>query len=102
MMKLVRDKIPNIAKVKEQHRFRRITSDKKFLEALKQKLVEEAEETSGTSSKEELILELVDIMEVISEIGKLLGATPAELESLRKKKSREKGGFLKRIMMLSR
>ncbi len=101
-MKLVRDGIANISEVRRHHRFQTIKSDDKFLKILKQKLVEEAKEAFGAQTKDEIISELVDVLEVTEEIEKLLGVTVEQVKLLQKKKKTEKGGFVKRLMMLSR
>lgn len=101
-MKLVRDKICDIAGIRRKYRFQQLESNEAYLEALKQKLVEEAKESSSAQSKADLISELVDLSEVIDEIRKLLKVTVKQMGSLKKKKLKEKGGFSRRITMLSR
>lgn len=100
-MKLVRDNIPDIPDVRRRCRFKRLDSEEKYLEALKQKLVEESKEVATARSKKELILELIDITEVVDEIRKLLRITVSGMNLLRKKKLKENGGFSKRLMMFS-
>ena len=101
-MKLVRDKIPDIPNVWRRYRFQRLKTDQQYLEALKLKLVEESKEVAATRSQKELISELIDIADVVDEMRKLLGVTVSGMSLLRQKKLKDKGGFLKRLMMLSR
>lgn len=101
-MKLVRDKICDIPGIRRKYRFQQLESNEEYLEALKQKLVEETKESSSTQSKTDLISELVDLSEVIDEIRKLLKVTVKQMGSLKKKKLKEKGGFSRRITMFSR
>ena len=102
LMKLVRDKICDIPGVRRKYRFKQLKSDQEYLEALKQKLVEEAKESSSAQSEADLISELIDLSEIIGEIRKLLKVTVAQMASYKKKKLKEKGGFSRRIIMLSR
>lgn len=102
LMKLVRDKICDIPGIRRKYRFKQLESDEEYLEALKQKLVEEAKESSSAQSKIDLISELVDLLEVIDEIRKLLKVTVIQMGSLKEKKLKEKGGFSRRTTMLSR
>jgi predicted house-cleaning noncanonical NTP pyrophosphatase (MazG superfamily) len=62
---------------------------------LKQKLKEEVEEFLKTPNKEEL----ADILEVIYAICDFKKIEKKELEKLRKKKIKERGGFKKRIIL---
>lgn len=101
-MKLVRNKIPDIPNVRRVYRFRRLETDGQYLKALKQKLVEESKELATAQSKKELLSEMIDITEVVDEIRKLLGVTVSSMSLFRKKKLKQKGGFSKRLMMISR
>lgn len=101
-MKLVRDKICDIPGIRRRYRFQQLESNEEYLEALKQKLVEEAKESSSAQSKADLISELVDLSEVIDQIRKLLKITVTQMRLFKKKMLKEKGGFLGRIIMFSR
>lgn len=102
VVKLVRDKIPDIPDVRRRYHFQRLETDGQYLKGLKQKLVEESKEAAIAKSKKELVLELIDITEIVNEIRKLLGITVSDMRLVRKKKLKEKGGFSKRLIMLSR
>jgi|SRR3990167_7237064 len=101
-MKLVRNKICNISGIRRKYRFQQLESDEEYLEALKQKLVEESKESLSAQSKTDLISELVDLLEVVDEIRKLFKVTVTQMVSLKKMKLKEKGGFSNRIRMFSR
>jgi predicted house-cleaning noncanonical NTP pyrophosphatase (MazG superfamily) len=95
--KLVRDKIPDIIKASGSTPITRILSDEEYLEALRNKLVEEASEARDNP----VIEELADIKEVIMTISKVKGYTAEEIEQARLAKSKKRGGFDKRIFLVS-
>jgi len=96
--KLVRDKIPAIAQAHGDVAHTRIlTDDKEYLRALCDKLCEEAAEVHDTPSVEEL----ADTLEALLSIGKVLGYSPEQIETARLKKAHERGGFDKRIFLIS-
>ena len=96
--KLVRDKIPDICKANgDTAQTRIIENDKEYLAALCDKLIEEATEVRAEPSLEEL----ADSLEVLQSIGKALGHTPEDIEAARVKKAQERGGFDKRIFLIS-
>ena len=101
--KLVRDKIPEIVKAKEgvDPSIRIIENDDEYLEALLQKLVEEAIETRGSKGEGNLDEELADVLEVIYAILALEHKTIENIIAIKKEKREKRGGFEKRILMLA-
>ncbi len=93
--KLVRDKIPEIIKSKGEKVTTHKASDEEYWSKLKEKLKEETDEFIKEDNKEEL----VDIVEVINAICEFKEINKDELESLRKKKSKERGEFKDRIIL---
>ncbi len=93
--KLVRDRIPEIIRQKGDVPITHIADDKEYRERLKEKLKEEVDEFLKKNSKEEL----ADILEVVYAIRDFMGVDKEELESLRKKKAEERGGFKDRIIL---
>ncbi len=93
--KLVRDKIPEIIKQKGNVPITHIAGDEEYWEKLKKKLREEVNEFLKESSKEEL----ADILEVVYAICDFMNVDREELESLRKKKAEQRGGFRDRIIL---
>lgn len=67
------------------------------IHALKQKLIEEAEEVFESKETGDVIEELADVQEVLSVLMKKLGISEAELEAVRSKKLFEMGGFMQGI-----
>jgi len=93
--KLIRDKIPQIiqetGKIPETH----VANDFEYEQALREKLVEEANEFRESGNIEEL----ADLLEVIYAICKNQGKGIEEVETLRKAKAAERGTFTQRIML---
>lgn len=91
--KLVRDKIPEILDAKNVSYEKRIASSKEYKIKLINKLSEEAKEFLEAGDPGEL----ADVIEVIE----ALKALPdyKKVEELRNKKLKERGGFIKRIII---
>lgn len=94
--KLVRDLIPEIIKEDGKKAIIELLTDEKFLFKLDEKLDEEL--TEYRKSKD--IEELADILEVIYAIASAHGYSKEEVEQIRLKKSNERGGFEKRILLV--
>jgi predicted house-cleaning noncanonical NTP pyrophosphatase (MazG superfamily) len=96
--KLVRDKIPEIClKDGAVPRFRVLSNDKDYLNALLEKLLEESNEVKNDPT----LGELADVLEVLQSIGKALGYSVDQIEQFRISKAKERGGFDKRIFLES-
>lgn len=96
--KLVRDKIPEIIRASgEKPKTRILKSDKDYLEALINKLIEESKEVEENPSSEEL----ADVLEVLLNIGRAIGLTYEDIETIRQAKEKSRGGFDKRIFLVS-
>lgn len=95
--KLVRDRIPEIIE-KEGHKAKfRTLSEKDYIAALDKKLLEEVKEYQADKS----IDEMADVLEVLYAICNARGYTIEELETKRKEKKVERGGFEKRLFLES-
>lgn len=96
--KLVRDKIPEICANKGiETKTEIISSDKAYLEKLLNKLIEEAHEVKQDPSAEEL----ADVLEVVMSTAKTLGLSLEEIEKVRLEKLEKRGGFDKKIFLIS-
>ncbi|MBS3123851.1 nucleoside triphosphate pyrophosphohydrolase [Candidatus Woesearchaeota archaeon] len=93
--KLVRDYIPRIITETGKIPHTRIAKDKEYFLALQDKLQEEVAEYLGSNSPEEL----ADIMEVVHALALYQNINPQDLEEIRVKKAKERGGFLERIIL---
>ena len=95
--KLVRDKIPQIIEKSGKHALIDILSDKDYEIYLERKLDEEVHEYHDSKELEEL----VDILEVIVALAKIKGCSFLDLLKLKSIKARKKGGFSKKILLIS-
>jgi len=96
--KLVRDKIPEIIRAEgRKAEVSIIADDEHFLEALGDKLIEEAKEFSESKKIEEL----ADIVEIIYTILELKHLSLAFLEKIRKAKREARGAFTRRFFLHS-
>jgi predicted house-cleaning noncanonical NTP pyrophosphatase (MazG superfamily) len=92
--KLIRSKLPERMNLEGVNIIGRHLNDEEFILELKNKLVEEAIEVRDTDSKDDLIKELADIMEVIESIISVHSITKEEIEKERIVKSEVNGHFL--------
>ncbi len=95
--KLVRDRIPDIITASGKRCDIRTLSAEEYPAMLKAKLHEEIAEYEESGELEEL----ADILEVLYALAAADGSTPEELETLRLRKARERGGFAAKIFLLS-
>ncbi len=92
--KLIRSNLPERMQQEGVKLFSRHLSDLEFEQELKNKLVEESVEVQNTDSKDNLIKELADVMEVVESIRSLHNITQEEIEKERILKREINGVFL--------
>lgn len=94
--KLIRDKIPEIIEKSGKKAVVDVLDAQTFIKYLDDKLTEELTEylTSGD------VEELVDLVEVIYAILKHKNVNIEDFESIRRKKSAERGAFNKRLKLI--
>jgi predicted house-cleaning noncanonical NTP pyrophosphatase (MazG superfamily) len=93
--KLVRDKIPAIIEKKGKRVASHIADEIEYWTKLTDKLQEEVDEFMADQKMEELS----DILEVIYAICEHQGYKLSDLETARATKHKEKGGFVKKIIL---
>ncbi len=93
--KLVRDRIPEIIKQDGQTPYTHTASGLELEKALWKKVEEEIKEFQVSKDPREL----ADILEVIYALANFYGVKPDELESIRKQKAKERGGFCQNIIL---
>ncbi|AFZ43346.1 MazG nucleotide pyrophosphohydrolase [Halothece sp. PCC 7418] len=98
--KLVRDRVPEIIKNSGNQCETTILSDEDYQQALRQKLIEEAEEVT-TASPEELVKELADLYEVIDTLIITAELDKETILAQQKKRREERGGFQEKIQLIS-
>jgi predicted house-cleaning noncanonical NTP pyrophosphatase (MazG superfamily) len=97
LKKLIRDLIPEIFQKANISLNYHIMSDEQYLKKLKEKLQEETLEVIEASSKEELIEEMGDLLEVIYALAKLQDIELNEVEKVRLQKKKVNGAFENRL-----
>ncbi len=97
--KLVRDKIPEIIRTSGNQCEVSTLNDAEYIEALCQKLVEEAQE-AATAAPDKLAEELADVMEVIDALFAATGIEPEKVREIQKEKRSQRGGFDNKIKLL--
>lgn len=94
--KLIRDGVPALLSAQGvKFTAHTITSDAEFLEALGDKLVEEAGEFQVDPS----LAELADVAAVVLALLATMGLTGEDLEDACEAKQKERGGFAERIIL---
>ena len=91
---LVRDKL--ITHYEHQGVDYEVLDDKKYVEQLKIKLIEEAHEVNTATGKN-LLEEIADVLEIVHTLVKATGSSLEYIEEIRNKKLEIKGGFEKRL-----
>ena len=94
--KLIRDRLPAIMRAQGLAVFDRRLDDDEFLEALKEKLLEEAAEARD-AAPHELAGELADVLEVLRALADAHGLNWDDVEARRLAKRDERGGFEGRV-----
>jgi len=97
VQKLIRDQLPTIMRAQGLAVFDRRLGDAEFVAALKDKLLEEAQEAHEAASPAELVDELADVMEVIHALTGASGVSLDDVEARRQAKRAERGGFEARV-----
>jgi predicted house-cleaning noncanonical NTP pyrophosphatase (MazG superfamily) len=96
--KLVRDKIPEIIEKNGDVCETRILNDWEFEIELRKKLVEESEEVLNCS-KEKLVDELADVLEIVSSLADNNQIKMEDVEKEMRLKREKRGGFDKKIFL---
>ncbi len=97
VQKLIRDHLPAIMRAQGLAVFDRRLGEAEFIAALKDKLLEEAQEAHEAASPAELVDELADVMEVIQALASASGVNLDDVEARRQAKRAERGGFEARV-----
>jgi predicted house-cleaning noncanonical NTP pyrophosphatase (MazG superfamily) len=94
--KLVRDKIPEIIEKRGDRPVTRTLGTDAYRQELRRKLQEEVAEFCESGEVEEL----ADILEVVVALAAVEEVSQFQLEEMRKRKRRERGGFDQRVFLI--
>lgn len=97
--KLVRDNVPSIIEAKGEVAVTRILGDDEFKQELYKKLLEESNEVVKSVSKDELLLELADVLEVLKAIARLENKSLDDIIEVAEEKKKKRGAFEKRVFL---
>lgn len=95
--KLIRDKVPNYIEESGKNHVTRVLEEKEYIENLNQKLQEELNEYYENEEVEEL----ADLVELVYSIIQYKGVSIEEFEKIRLQKKYKRGGFDKRLLLIS-
>lgn len=98
--KLVRDRIPEIIQRDGYHCEIEQMDEAAYIQALREKLIEEACEVA-TASESELSKEMADLVEVMVTLMKAYKISQQDVQSEQIKRRKERGGFEQRIRLLT-
>ncbi|WP_341752914.1 MULTISPECIES: nucleoside triphosphate pyrophosphohydrolase [unclassified Candidatus Tisiphia] len=95
--KLIRDLVPGIMRSRGVSVFERSMKEDEYIQRLKDKLLEEAQEVIDAKTPDEVSEELADLLEVIYALGKEYNLSMEQIETKRLVKKQQNGGFDNRI-----
>lgn len=97
--KLIRDKLEEeYIRLHHVATYKKLNEDE-LLEALKQKIIEEANEIPVNGSREDVIGELADVAQVMEDIAIRFNVSADEINGAKQKKFDKKGGFHKGLFV---
>ena len=99
--KLVRNRIPEIIESRGGSCEWRVLDKDEYMEALKAKLVEEAQELLGTDDAEGFVWELSDVMEVIDCLLEATEVSMLAVREVQRRKREKRGGFENHLFLIS-
>ena len=97
--KLIRDRIPEFIKACGDEFETKVMDNSEFEKELKKKLVEEAKELAH-ASKESLLNELSDVLELVKSIASQYKIKFQEIDRYQIEKRKKRGGFKKKLFLI--
>jgi predicted house-cleaning noncanonical NTP pyrophosphatase (MazG superfamily) len=92
-MKLVRDRIPELAATNPQPAGYHLADPDEYARRLRDKLLEEAHEAAAATEPAALLEELGDVLQVLYALADQAGYSAAEVECARARKARTHGAY---------
>ncbi|WP_125778442.1 nucleoside triphosphate pyrophosphohydrolase [Antribacter gilvus] len=102
MEKLIRDLVPALAAGRGSHLETRVLGGPEFAQALRSKVVEEAQEVAEARTREALVEELADLLEVVSALARVEGIDEGSVRERAEQKRRSHGGFEERLLLVQK
>ena len=99
--KLVRDRIPEIMRSQGSVPEVRMLDDAEYKKFLRLKTVEEAGEVNAAKTREQMVKELGDVLEVLEAVMENEGISAEEVQMLKAKRKIERGGFHDRVFLIA-
>lgn len=99
MEKLVRDNILDIIIKNGEEPIYRILNDEEYIKSLKVKMMEEYQEILDAKTKEDVLEECADLLELLFALTKIYGFKEEDLINMRILKREKRGGFDKKIYL---
>ncbi|MGE7633613.1 nucleoside triphosphate pyrophosphohydrolase [Bacillus paramycoides] len=98
--KLIRDKIPQIINNNGKTCTTKTLSENEYIKEIYKKTQEELTEYLEAKTKPHKLEELADLLELVNALAEHEGTTLEEINSIRKKKAEERGGFSDRVFLI--
>lgn len=98
--KLVRDGIPDLIRSRGETPVVKKLSVPAFKKALLEKLAEEVDEVVRAKDREELVLELADVQEVLTALYDVHRIECSEVTIAARKKRKQRGAFSKKLFLI--
>jgi predicted house-cleaning noncanonical NTP pyrophosphatase (MazG superfamily) len=98
--KLVRDCIPEVIQGNGKKHSFRILSNDEYIKELKKKSFEELNEYIETTTNEDAVEELADLLEIIHALAEYHGSSIERVEKVRKEKAEKRGGFKEKVFLI--
>ena len=91
--KLIRDKLPDIMRKRNIDVFDYVMEQEEYIQELKRKLLEEAQEVIDAKSESDIAEEIADVFEVAYALADAYGINYDQIEQARLHKKELRGGF---------
>ena len=99
--KLVRDRIPEIIENSSKNCKAETLNQDRYILELKKKLFEEVEEYLQAATKEDALVEVADLLEIINTLVKdVHGSSMEEVEKIRSDKADERGSYEEKVFLV--
>lgn len=97
--KLVRDNIPEIIRNDNKICKIKTLNEQDYILELKKKLCEEAKEVFDANSKNEVVEELADVLEIIDALKDVYNLTNQDIQYIKEQKANKNGRFKEKIYL---